>query len=78
MRRRKPPSIADYVFFFLLEGNPTELVLRRDLRIGRAVGGEKEMFSALRSVQADVDGNILVLDGREARVRVFDRDSIHL
>jgi len=71
MQRKKPPSIADYVFFLLSEGNPTELVLRHDLRIGRAVGGENEMFSALRSVQADVDGNIYVLDGKEARGESF-------
>lgn len=61
-----------------LKGAPSALTLRQDLVIGRASGDENEMFSELRAVQVDSEGNIYVLDGKEIHIRVFDKNGKHL
>jgi hypothetical protein len=59
-------------------GLPSTLVLKPDLVIGRESGDENYMFSELRSVQVDDQGNIYALDMKEVNVRVFDRTGRHL
>lgn len=60
------------------KGLPSQVVPREDLVIGVASGDETYMFSALRSVQVDNDGNIYVLDWKEDKVKVFNKDGKHL
>ncbi len=60
------------------KGTPASLVLKQDLIIGQEAGDEKYMFSALRSVQVDNEGNIYALDSRETQIKVFDKEGKHL
>jgi len=60
------------------KGAPSQLVLHQDLLIGRAAGEESEMFSDLRSVQVDNEGNIYVLDWKEIHIKAFDKNGKHL
>lgn len=58
-------------------GTPERIILREDLKIG---GEEVEdfVFSEIMSAQVDEEGNIYVLDSKEACVKVFDKDGKHL
>jgi len=60
------------------KGFPTQLVLRQDLLIGREAGDEGYMFSELRAVQVDDQENIYVLDWKENKIKVFDKEGKHL
>jgi outer membrane protein assembly factor BamB len=61
-----------------LPGTPNEIVLTQDLCIGNEEGIEDFVFSQIRSVQVDDDGNIYALDSKEVCVKVFDRNGTHL
>ena len=57
----------------LVPGRPTRLLLVDELTIGRG-NDESSRFSELRSVQADSEGRIYALDGREYLIKVFDSE----
>ncbi len=61
-----------------IKGSPTQLILRPDLLIGEEAGDEKYMFSELRSVQVDDQGNIYVLDWKDIKIKVFDAQGKYL
>jgi hypothetical protein len=56
-----------------IPGSPTRLILAEELTIGRGAD-ENTRFSELRSVQADSEGRIYALDGRDCLIKVFDPD----
>lgn len=56
------------------EGGPTSMVLKQDLIIGSQTENEQYMFYDLRSVQVDDQENIYVLDWKEIKIKVFDKD----
>jgi hypothetical protein len=60
------------------KGAPTQLILRPDLLIGQESGDERYVFSQLRSVQVDDQGNIYVLDWKDIKIKVFDGQGKHL
>lgn len=45
-----------------------------DLRIGTVEGEDYEVFGDVRSVEADADGNIYILDRQASQIRVFGPD----
>ena len=57
-----------------LPGLPSTLKLREDLRIGIESGDENYMFSQLNSIQVNDEEKIIVYDGKEVSIKVFDRD----
>lgn len=57
-----------------LPGIPTTLKLREDLRIGIESGDENYMFSQLNSIQVSDEEKIIVYDGQEVSIKVFDKD----
>jgi hypothetical protein len=61
-----------------LPGMPTTLKLTEDLCIGKETKDENYMFSELRSVQVDDDGNIYALDPKEILVKIYDKNGKHL
>jgi hypothetical protein len=61
-----------------LPGMPSTLKLTEDLCLGKEAKDENYMFSELRSVQVDNDGNIYVLDPKEKLIRVYDKNGKHL
>ena len=54
-------------------GVPTKIRLERDLILG-AGSGEEEIFSEITAVAVDKDETIYVVDSKEARIKVFDRE----
>jgi len=56
------------------EGSPSSIVLKLDLVIGSQTESEQYMFYDLRSVQVDDQENIYVLDWKEIKIKVFDKD----
>ena len=60
------------------KGSPNRLIPRLDLIIGKSNGDENYIFSDLRSIQVDNEGNIFALDSKECKIKVFDKDGKHL
>lgn len=60
------------------KGTPNRLTPRQDLIIGKSNGDENYIFSDLRSIQVDTEGNIFALDSKEGKIKVFDKDGKHL
>lgn len=60
------------------EGGPSSLVLECDLILGTQTENEQYMFYDLRSVQVDDQENIYVLDWKEIKIKVFDKNGILL
>jgi len=58
-------------------GTPKKLILTQELSIGEKET-EDYMFSEIFSFDVDDDGNIYVLDTKEACIKVFDRDGKHI
>jgi hypothetical protein len=56
------------------KGGPSSVVLKQDLIIGSQTENEQYVFYDLRSVQVDDQENIYVLDWKEIRIKVFDKD----
>jgi hypothetical protein len=59
-------------------GGPKSLTLKVDLTIGENTTDENYMFSDLRSVQVDDQENIYVLDWKENKIKVYDKNGKHL
>lgn len=62
---KKPVSIP---------GTPTKIHVQEDLCIGDEEALEDFIFSQIRSVQVDEEENIYVLDSKEIRIKVFDKN----
>ena len=56
------------------EGSPSSLVLKLDLVIGGQAENEEYIFYDLRSVQVDDQENIYVLDWKEIKIKVFNKN----
>ena len=52
----------------------TNFKLEEDLTIGEAEGAEEYMFSRLRSIAVDGEGNIYAADDKDITLKVFDKD----
>jgi len=50
------------------------LSLEEELTVGKSREGEEPVFFDVSGVQADSQGNIYVLDGRDRQVKVFDKE----
>lgn len=59
-------------------GSPSRLVLKQDLVIGNKTENEEYLFSNLRSVQVDDEENIYILDWKEIKIAVFDKNGDHV
>ena len=62
---KKPVSIP---------GTPTNIHVKEDLCIGDEEALEDFIFSQIRSVRVDEEENIYVLDSKEIRIKVFDKN----
>ncbi len=60
------------------KGAPVRWTPRQDLIIGQSDGDENYIFSALRSIQVDNEGNIFALDSKEDKIKEFDKYGKHL
>ncbi|MCX6575088.1 MAG: hypothetical protein NTV82_01710, partial [Candidatus Aminicenantes bacterium] len=60
------------------KGAPVRWIPRQDLIIGKSDGDENYIFSALRSIQVDNEGNIFALDSKEDKIKEFDKNGKHL
>jgi len=60
------------------KGAPVRWIPRQDLIIGKSDGDENYIFSALRSIQIDNEGNIFALDSKEGKIKEFDKYGKHL
>jgi hypothetical protein len=60
------------------KGTPNRLIPRQDLIIGKSNGDENYIFSDLRSIQVDKEGNIFALDSKEGKIKEFDKYGKHL
>ncbi len=58
-------------------GSPKSLILTEDLCIGEEET-EDFVFSGIRTIEVDDEGNIYVLDAKEVCVKVFDRSGKHI
>ncbi len=56
-----------------LKGVPSTPVLKEDLVIGAESGDERFIFSEIRAIRADDEGNIYALDWKAHQIKVFDR-----
>jgi hypothetical protein len=54
-----------------IPGSPTRLLLVEELMVGRGAD-DNSRFSELRSAQADSEGCIYALDGKDCQIKVFD------
>jgi len=54
------------------------LVLEEELSIGQEGGGPEYLFSGIGGLAVDTAGAIYAIDTREAAVRVFDKNGVHL
>jgi len=59
-------------------GTPAKLILEEDLSIATKEGETKYTFASITAIRADEEGNIYVLDGKEATVNVFDKSGKRL
>jgi DNA-binding beta-propeller fold protein YncE len=59
-------------------GTPSKLFLEEDLSIGTKEEETKYTFASITAIRADEEGNIYVLDGKEATVNVFDKSGKRL
>jgi hypothetical protein len=59
-------------------GHSSRLVLKQDLVIGNQTENEECMFSDLRSVKIDDEENIYVLEWKEIKIKVFDKNGKHI
>jgi len=50
------------------------LSLKEELIIGDTKEGKEPVFFSISGIEVDSDGNIYVLDGRDRKVKVFDKD----
>ena len=55
-----------------------KLELELDLSIGGDVADENYIFYSIREVEVDEQGNIYVLDSRQCRIQIFDKDGKYL
>ena len=84
MLLKNMPSVLFVVCLFLPTafaspaGKKEEIRLIPDLSIGMDAGDENYMFSSLRSVQVDDEGNIFVLDWKENLIKVYDKYGKHV
>lgn len=60
------------------KGIPSKLILEEDLSIGTKEEETKYTFASITAIRADEEGNIYVLDGKEATVNVFDKSGRRL
>jgi len=60
------------------KGTPNRLIPRQDLIIGKSNGDENYIFSELRFIQVDKEGNIFALDSKECKIKEFDKYGKHL
>jgi hypothetical protein len=60
------------------KGTPNRLIPRQDLIIGQSDGDDNYIFSTLRSIQVDNEGNIFALDSKEGKIKEFDKYGKHL
>jgi hypothetical protein len=60
------------------KGTPNRLIPRQDLIIGKSNGDENYIFSELRFIQVDKEGNIFALDSKEGKIKEFDKYGKHL
>ncbi len=58
-------------------GSPKSLILTEDLCIGEEET-EDFIFSEIRTIEVDDEGNIYVVDAKEVCVKVFDRSGKHI
>lgn len=56
---------------------PSRLILTEDLCIGEDEAGDF-VFSEIRTIEVDDEGNIYVLDSKEVCVKVFDKNGKHV
>ena len=56
------------------KGSPSNIVLKPDLVIGSQTENEQYIFHDVRSVQVDDQENIYVLDWKEIKIKVFDKE----
>ena len=59
-------------------GTPSKLILEEDLSIGTKEEETKYTFASITAIRADEEGNIYILDGKEATVNVFDKSGKRL
>jgi len=59
-------------------GTPSKLILEEDLSIATKAEDAKYAFAAITGIRVDEEGNIYVLDGKEATINVFDKSGKHL
>ena len=55
-----------------------EINIVQDLTIGQQSGKPEYMFSQVRDIEVDAQGNIYAIEFKEKHVRVFDRNGIYL
>lgn len=58
--------------------SPSALVLSKDLIIGESTNDENYMFSEIRSLVVNNEEDIIVLDGKEDVIKVFDKSGTHI
>jgi len=56
------------------DGSPRSLILQHELTIGEDDTDPNSMFSQLRSLQVDDQDNLYVLDMKETKVKVYDKN----
>jgi hypothetical protein len=59
-------------------GHSSRLVLKQDIVIGNQTENEECMFSDLRSVKVDDEENIYILEWKEIKIKVFDKNGKHI
>lgn len=59
-------------------GSPTKLILSEDLCIGYGEDIDDFVFSEIRTIEVDDEGNIYVLDSKEVCVKVFNKSGNHI
>jgi hypothetical protein len=60
----------------LYENAEVEIV--QELTIGRQSGEPEYMFSLIRDIDVDAQGNIYAVESKENHIRVFDRNGVYL
>ncbi len=59
-------------------GGPTSLTLKLDLTIGQESGDENYIFADIQYVLVDDQENIYALDGKDVKIKVFDKTGTFL
>ena len=62
----------------MFEEKDEAFIIQEDLSIGVKEGLPEYMFSLLRDIDVDEDGNIYALDFRETKVKVFDSHGVYI